>query len=140
MVTLWKLCENCAFPQNLHTRIWGEIPVFYSVKVSTYTVKLEPKYHKQEQYSWREVSSNIMYSWKLISTSNVQDSHCLNCDTREPKFTTGFCKRKDFHWMLKNKFILTEANINGTAVSFGTPINVGQISPKYIYIYIYIYI
>ena len=27
----WKLCRNCAFPQNLHTRKLGEISVFYSL-------------------------------------------------------------------------------------------------------------
>ena len=28
-----KLCRNCAFPQNFHTRKLGEITVFYAVNV-----------------------------------------------------------------------------------------------------------
>ena len=29
-----KLCGNCAFPKNFHTRKLGEITVFYAVKIS----------------------------------------------------------------------------------------------------------
>ena len=32
-----KLCGNCAFPQNFHTRELGEISVFYAVMLLWYT-------------------------------------------------------------------------------------------------------
>ena len=35
-----KLCGNCVFPQNFHTRNFGEISVFYAV--SDYSVHLVP--------------------------------------------------------------------------------------------------
>ena len=38
-----KLCENCAFPKNFHTRKLGEITVFFAVKIkqpSNYLVYL----------------------------------------------------------------------------------------------------
>ena len=31
---MWKLCGNCAFPQNFRTRKLGQITVFYAVKGS----------------------------------------------------------------------------------------------------------
>ena len=30
-----KLCGNCTFPQNFHTSKFGEILVFYAVKIRT---------------------------------------------------------------------------------------------------------
>ena len=34
---VWKLCRNCAFPQNLHTRKSGEITVFFAVDTEAYS-------------------------------------------------------------------------------------------------------
>ena len=35
-----KLCGNCAFPQNFHTRKLGEITVFFSVIFEWYLVRI----------------------------------------------------------------------------------------------------
>ena len=35
-----KLCGNCAFPQNFHTRKLGEITVFYAVKICLVTIHI----------------------------------------------------------------------------------------------------
>ena len=31
-----KLCENCSFPQNFHTKNLGEIKAFYAMNGSSY--------------------------------------------------------------------------------------------------------
>ena len=38
-----KLCGNCAFPQNLHTRKLGEIGVFYAVSVISLSKEIVPQ-------------------------------------------------------------------------------------------------
>ena len=36
-----KLCRNCAFQQNFHTRKSGEITVFYAVKITIKYLSME---------------------------------------------------------------------------------------------------
>ena len=50
-----KLCGNCAFPQNVHTRKVGEITVFYAVIFCTkYTAPLFELLKKGKELIWTE--------------------------------------------------------------------------------------
>ena len=45
-----KLCGNCAFPQNLHTKKLGEITVFYAMRVKPYYLKQAKQSIFQEKF------------------------------------------------------------------------------------------
>ena len=47
-----KLCENCAFPQNLHTRKLGEITAFYAVLQMETMVIGKSKYQMYIRFSF----------------------------------------------------------------------------------------
>ena len=66
----WKICGNCAFPQNFHTRILDEISVFYVVS----SVK---KYLQD---------TNILYTLFLISQTFISNTR--------PKLTKSQAKAK----------------------------------------------
>ena len=48
-----KLCGNCAFPQNFHTRKLGEITVFYAVFITKAAQLFD--------------MTQILQSWKYIT-------------------------------------------------------------------------
>ena len=86
-LTLQKLYENCAFPQNLHTRKLGEIPVFYVVKLTLlgcrktwqkFRAKKElfiwcfhPIKNKSKMIDQQKVKPGAILIWFLTSTCKL---------------------------------------------------------------------
>ena len=68
---VWKLCENCAFPQNFHTMKLGEITVFHAVPdiwTSTGTLELTIRWYLSALVfkTFSENQSNILWLYVLI--------------------------------------------------------------------------
>ena len=62
-----KLCRNCFFPQNFHTRILGEIAIFYAVLERPYLRTAWPNFH---QISWGYI---VMMKMRMNSFCGMVD-------------------------------------------------------------------
>ena len=66
-----KLCRNCAFPQNFHTRKLSEIRVFLVVKPF--------KFDLVELTDWSITSRNRIQFKKSSSSNNLYNSYWTAC-------------------------------------------------------------
>ena len=68
-----KLCGNCAFPQNFHTRKLGEITVFYTVHVINCIFIISVRYGKETYIAEKTpergytVVNNEVKIWKSVT-------------------------------------------------------------------------
>ena len=86
-----KLCRNCAFPQNFHTRKLGEITVFYAVSVlwnvlllSSIHLLVRPSVCNAKSQKWL-----INFFWLFIHEVGESQSEKIDEDLLFKKSSDG---------------------------------------------------
>ena len=73
-----KLCGNCAFPQNFHTRKLGEMSVIYAIMYCVYENTIRE--YDTNFYNLRNVTTNNHYFLKKLGSKYLKKSKMLQQD------------------------------------------------------------